>query len=400
MKYSFYINSKSALDKLRILFKRIRKTDSQIIDNISELYIDSKLLFSNINNEKIFANIYKIEKNISIIPHSQLLYSQFSEDEFSEDELTNSFQQKINYLHHFYEENEVNDEIYYRYSDNAFLKYVSFYDEIIKKINTDRSSSESSILKYLNIKLTPKIQLTKKIAPFIFFEKSQQQNIQCFDDFFETFDNLDKHFDTFLLYSTLNYIKKFNTFHNQQALSNFKNIILWLPDFNEIYTTIEQIKELRHFLRDIHRINNNIIFLFGGMMIGKYFSNYIKEIICRKDIYPGYRIIPTRKTFGRRKKNVFFPQFGRTTKLETIASPPYINLFECNCLSCSAFQENGVFNKVKCIENLERSDNRRYYHNYHSFMLKLERNEDIEQYPDIILDNVKLDLKWRNALDE
>lgn len=77
MKYSFYINSKSALDKLRILFKRIRNTeDSQLINNTSELYIDSKLLFSNINDEKVFVNIYKIEKNISIIPHSQLQYYQ------------------------------------------------------------------------------------------------------------------------------------------------------------------------------------------------------------------------------------------------------------------------------------------------------------------------------------
>ncbi|MFW9972060.1 MAG: hypothetical protein ACFFDF_17860 [Candidatus Odinarchaeota archaeon] len=401
MRYSFYINSKSALDKLRILFKRIRNSeDNQIIDNINELYIDSNLLFSNLNDDKVFVNIYKINKNINIIPHSQLLYYQFLEEDFNEDERSDQLQQKINYLNNFYEENEDNEEIYYNYSESSFLKYTSFYDEIIGKINTDKSISRSSILRFLDIELPQRIRLSKKIAPFIFLEAEPHRNIKNFDDYFETFDNLDETFDTFLIYTPLSYLRNFNTFNNKQSLSSFKNIILWLPDFNEISASVDQIKDLRNLLRNMHEINSNLAYLFGGMMIGKYFSDYIKEVICRKDIYPGYRIIPTKETFGRRKKNLFFPQFGRTTKLENIASPPYIQKFECNCLSCSDFHEAGIFNKAECLEGLEHSDTRKYYHNYHSFILKLESNEEIEQYPDLDLDNIKLGQRWRNALNE
>ena len=401
MRYSFYINSKSALDKLRILFKRIRDTeDRHIIDNINELYIDSKLLFSNLDDEKVFVNIYKIDKNISIIPNSQLLYYQFPEDELIEDDRTDQLQQKIDYLNNFYEENEDNEDIYYNYSESSFLKYTSFYDEIIEKINTDRSSSRSSILRFLDIELPQRIHLTNKIAPFIFLDNTPRHNIQNFDTYFETYDNLDENFDTFLLYSPLSYIRNFTTFHNQQVLSNFEKIILWLPDFNEISASIEQIRDLRNLLRNLYDINNNISFLFGGMMIGEYFSDFIEEVICRKDIYPGYRIIPTRETFGRRKKNLFFPQYGRTAKLETIASPPYIQMFECDCLSCSDFQEAGIFNKAECLERLDHSDTRKYYHNFHSFILKLESNENIEQNPNLELGNVKLGQKWRNALNE
>jgi len=401
MKYSFYINSKSALDKLRILFKRIRNTDdSQLINNISELYIDSKLLFSNINDEKVFVNIYKIEKNISIIPHSQLLYYQFSEDEFTEDDPTDQLLQKIDYLNNFYEENEDDEGIYYNFSNNSFSRYLTFYDEIMEKINTDPSISRSSIIRFLDIELPQRIRLSNKISPFVFLEDSQHQNVQNFDDFFETFDNIDGEFNTFLLYSPLEYIKNINSFHNREKLSDFEKIILWLPDFNEISANIDQIRDLKSLLRELYELNNNIIYLFGGMMIGEFFSDYIEEVICRNDIYPGYRIIPTRETFGRRKKNIFFPQFGRTTKLENIASPPYIRMFECNCLSCSDFYERGVFNKRDCLEELERSDTRKYYHNYHSFLLKLDSNEDIEQYPNQLLDNIKLGTKWRNALNE
>lgn len=401
MKYSFYINSKSALDKLRILFKRLRKTnDSQLINNISELYIDSKLLFSNINDAKVFVNIYKIEKNISIIPHSQLLYYQFLEDEFTEDDPTDQLQQKIDYLNKFYEENEDDEGIYYNFSINSFSSYLTFYDEIMEKINTDPSISRSSIIRFLDVELPQRIRLSNKISPFVFLEDSQHQNIQNFDDFFETFDNIDGEFNTFLLYSPLEYIKNINSFHNREKLSDFEKIILWLPDFNEISAKVDQIRDLKSLLRELYELNNNIIYLFGGMMIGEFFSDYIKEVICRKDIYPGYRIIPTRETFGRRKKNLFFPQFGRTTKIENIASPPYIGMFECNCLSCSDFYERGVFNKKDCLEELERSDTRKYYHNYHSFLLKLDSNEDIEQYPNQLLDNIKLGTKWRNALNE
>jgi hypothetical protein len=136
------------------------------------------------------------------------------------------------------------------------------------------------------------------------------------------------------------------------------------------------------------------------MMVGEYFSEYIEEVICRKDLYPGYNIIPTRGKFGKKKKNLFFPQFGRTTKLENIASPPYIGMFECNCLSCSDFYERGIFNKKECLAELAHSNNRKDYHNYHSFLLKLDSSENIEQYPNQLLDNIKLGTKWRKALNE
>lgn len=401
MRYSYYINSKSGLDKLRILFKKLRKMgDNQLLDNINELYIDSKLLFSYIDDEKVFVNIFKIGKNTNIIPNSQLLYSRIDEDESTEDEPSLQYQQKINYLNNFYEENEDFEEVCYRFSEDSFLKYSTFYDEMIEKINTDPSISSSSILRFLKISFPQRIRLSKKISPFIFLEDSQHQNVKNFDEFFETFDHIHEIFDTFLLYSSLNYIKNINTFRNKNTISEFKNIVLWLPDFNEIVASSNQIRDLNSTLRELYELNKNIIYLFGGMMIGKYFSDYIKEIVCRKDIYPGYRIIPTRETFGRRKKNLFFPQFGRTTKLETILSPPYINMFECNCLSCSDYYNKGVFDKQLCLEELDSSYTRKYYHNYHSFLLKLESNEDLEQYPDQVLENVKLDAKWRRALNE
>jgi len=401
MKYNFYINSKSALDNLRILFKRLRNMDDkQLINNINELYIDSKLLFSNINDEKVFVNIYKIEKNINIIPHSQLLYYQFSEDEFSEDDPTDQFQQKIDYLKNFYEENEDEEGIYYNFSKNSFSRYSAFYDKIMEKINTDSSISRSSIFKFLDIELPQRIRLSNKISPFVFLGDSQQRNILNFDDFFEIYNNIDEEFNTFLLYSTLDYIKNINSFHNRQKLSDFEKIILWLPDFNEINASIDQIRDLRNVLRELYELNDYIIYLYGGMMIGEYFSEYIEEVICRKDIYPGYNIIPTRGNFGKKKKNLFFPQFGRTTKLENIASPPYIGMFECNCLSCSDFYERGIFNKKECLAELAHSNTRKDYHNYHSFLLKLDSSEKIEQYPNQLLDNIKLGTKWRNALNE
>jgi len=402
MKYSFYINSKSALDKLRILLKRIGNTDdSHLINSISELYIDSKLLFSNINDEKVFVNIFKIGKNINIIPHSQLLYYQFSEEEFIEDDPTNQLQQKIDYLHNFYEENEDDGEIYYHFSNYSNSRYSTFYNDILEKINTDPSVSRSSLFRFFDIELPQRIQLSKKISPFIFLEDSHHPNVQNFDDFFDTYENIDREFNTFLLYSPLEYIKKINSFHNREKLSDFEKIILWLPDFNEISAKIDEIRDLQSFLRDLYELNDNIIYLYGGMMIGEFFSDYIEEVICRKDIYPGYRIIPTKETFGRRKKNLFFPQFGRTTKLENIAAPPYRGFFECKCLSClDYYDERGIFNKRDCLEQLEHSDTRKYYHNYHSFLLKLDSNEDIEKYPDQKLDNIKLGSKWRRALNE
>ena len=285
MKYNFYINSKSALDNLRILFKRLRNMDDkQLINNINELYIDSKLLFSNINDEKVFVNIYKIEKNINIIPHSQLLYYQFSEDEFSEDDPTDQFQQKIDYLKNFYEENEDEEGIYYNFSKNSFSRYSAFYDKIMEKINTDSSISRSSIFKFLDIELPQRIRLSNKISPFVFLGDSQQRNILNFDDFFEIYNNIDEEFNTFLLYSTLDYIKNINSFHNRQKLSDFEKIILWLPDFNEINASIDQIRDLRNVLRELYELNDYIIYLYGGMMIGEYFSEYIEEVICRKDI--------------------------------------------------------------------------------------------------------------------
>lgn len=401
MKYSFYINSKSALDKLRILFKRIKYSDDkQQINSVNELYIDSKLLFSNIKDDKVFVNIFKIEKNISVIPHGQLLYYNFSENDFNEDDPTNQLQEKIDYLNNFYEENEDKENIYYKYSNDSFLKYSAFYSDVIQKINIDQESSRSSLLKFLKIDPPQRIHLTKKIAPFIFLENSNQQNIQTFDKFFERFDNLDENFDSFLLYSPLSYIKNIDTFYNKNSLSKFKNIILWLPDFNEISASIDEIRDLRIFLRKLYEINNSIIYLFGGMMIGEWFSNSVKEVICRTNIYPGYRIIPTKKTFGRRKKNMFFPQFGRTTKLESIAAPPYIHMFECNCISCSDFHKEGKLKKKKSLESLDHSSSRLSYHNYHSFMIKLEKNEKIEQYPNQVLDKIKLGKKWRKALNE
>lgn len=401
MKYNFYINSKSALDRLRILFKRLRIIgDNQIIDNINELYIDSKLLLSNIDDEKVFANIYKINKDINIIPNSQLLYNEFTEEDFTNDEPSLQFQQKINYLQNFYEENEDFEVLYYNFSKSSFLKYSNFFDEMIEKINTDPSVLNSSLLKYLKINLPQQIHLSKKISPFIFIENSRLRNIKTFDNFFEIYDKIHEIFDTFILYSPLNYIKNINRFRKKYKISEFKNILLWFPDFNEITASYDEIKDLKDTLKIIYELNNNLIYLFGGMMIGKYLSDYIKELICRKDIYPGYRIIPTIETFGRRKKNLFFPQYGRITKLETIASPPYIDMYECNCLSCSDYRNGVSFNKKLCLEDLEESSTRRDYHNYHSFLIKLGSNEVIERYPKKSLDNIKLDAQWRRALSE
>ncbi len=217
MKYSFYINSKSALDKLRILFKKIRNADNnQLTNNINELYIDSKLLFSNIKDEKVFVNIYKIEKNISIIPHSQLQYFQFSEDDPTEDDPTDHLQQKLEYLNNFYEDDE---GIYYNFSNKSFSRYLNFYDEIMEKINSDPSISRSSILSFLDIELPQRISLSNKISPFIFLEDSHHQNVQIFDDFFETFNNIDSKFNTFLLYSTLEYMKNIKYFSNSSSYS-------------------------------------------------------------------------------------------------------------------------------------------------------------------------------------
>ena len=70
------------------------------------------------------------------------------------------------------------ENIYYKYSNDSFLKYSAFYSDVIQKINIDQESSRSSLLKFLKIDPPQRIHLTKKIAPFIFLENSNQQNIQ------------------------------------------------------------------------------------------------------------------------------------------------------------------------------------------------------------------------------
>ncbi len=398
MKFNYYIDSKSALDKLRILFKRLDA--NQLTNNINELYLDSKFLFSFYDNEKIFANIFKIKKNINIIPHSQLLYHNLSEEESNDDERTPQFQQKLDYLDNFYEENEDEGEVYYSLKRESFSKYSYLNDIVLEKINNDPSTSRSSILKFLDIPLQQGINLSRRISPFIFLEDSQQNNILKFDEFFDTYDNIIELFDTILIYTPLSYIKNILSFRNRNKISEFDAIILWFPDFNEIYATQTQIKELKSTLRDFYRLNKNIIYLYSGMMIGKYFSDYITEVICKIDVYPGRKIIPTKKSFGRRKRNIFFPQFGRPTAPETIASPPLRDLFECNCIICSEFHNDDIFDKIACLVELAEKDTSKYYHNYHSFMLKLDNHKNIEDYPNQKLDKFKLETKWRDALDE
>lgn len=205
MKFNYYIDSKSALNKLRILFKRIDADQS--INNINELYIDSKLLFSFSDNDKVFTNLFKLKKNINIIPHSQLLYYDLSEEESTDDDRTPQFQQKLDYLNNFYEEREDEGEVFYSLKRESFSIYSSFNDRMIEKINQDPSISRASILKFLEIPSQQEISLSKKVSPFIFLEGSHQKNIQNFDEFFDKYNNICEFFDTFLIYSPLSYIK-------------------------------------------------------------------------------------------------------------------------------------------------------------------------------------------------
>ncbi|MHA1849107.1 MAG: hypothetical protein ACTSXU_15795 [Promethearchaeota archaeon] len=362
----------------------------------------------NFDDPKVPINIFKISKPISIIPTSHGLYDTFEEEIDDGSEPSDATLKKREYLDHFYSDSDFFNEFdfTYRINENTFQRYSEFYNTALESINSNSAPTSTPLISLIDIDENQQlITLDYKIAPYLFLLESDVANVETINDFFAHYRTEIQAFNTILLYSTVSYLTNNLTDDVFEYLKDFDKVILWLPDFNEIYARKDDIQQLCELLRKIKVHNDKISYLFGGLMIGHFFQDLVDEVIIRSDIYPGKKKIPTEIPYGRRTKRIFFPEYGRVTKLENLLTPPYIHHFNCNCISCREFHEGSTFPFVKrqeALQKLNDSPPKKFYHNIHSFLQKLNNilcGEEIEKYPEQELDKQRLFLKWKSALE-
>lgn len=419
MKTSFFIKNQSTIDRLNTYYNRDRNSELNLnyFDEIDEIYLSSRTLFEMRTKENKegfespkLGKLYNFEKPISILPQSYSIYSTVDINEIEDvDEINIDLEDiserkqritKIDYINFFY--SEISDEpMEFGFNENTFSRYLKLNQYFIDKMTEIRRRIEKSTLLSFLHQPPPRSISNKKISPYLFFESSPKEYTSNFENFFRLYPNIRQDFDSFLLYINLQDFSEIDTFNSSDYLSNFENILIWIPDFNELYASKEKIKSLKLGLEKLFRINENIVYLYGGILIRSFFSDFIKEIIFRINIYPSFTVLPhsTHQFFPQIKK-IFFPYFGRVTTPKNILDAQYRDLFECQCHSCSNCIQEGSLNVNIAIEKIEKSGRMNFYHNLHGFLKKIKNNEPVELDPDLSFNGKLLYKKWCEALND
>ncbi len=413
MKISFYINSAGHIDQLNTFINRDHNYKHQydLWDQIDEIYVSSRIIFEILKKEELENNessrlgkIYDFNKPVSIIPQSYLMHSDIEDsgeiELYNENSQTSQKFNKWDYIYHFY--NEISeDPLMFEFDDNTFSKYCELNSYFKRKINEIRVRGQESTLLPFFDQAIPKTLENKKIAPYFYIERVLSDYSINFKTLFEKYPNLWDNYDTFLLYMNYENFINIDKFEHLHKLSNFKNIILWIPDFKEFYASKEKIRWFRDGLEKLNIENQNIIYLYGGLLNHHFFEKYIKEIIFKTDLYPSYSVIPHNPIkFNKKNKRIFFPYFGRVTSPKNILDGQYRNLFNCDCHTCSNFNQKGQLDVEKAIDKIENSNRMNLYHNIYSFLKKIKSGEPIEIDPEISFEKRKLFKTWSDALND
>ncbi len=151
-------------------------------------------------------------------------------------------------------------------------------------------------------------------------------------------------------------IKEKNQFYKIQLnyLKNFKKILIWVIDSNELYSTKENEKLYFNIVGELSKHYTVLIKYVGIKQLQKYKKEISTvSIIFREDAYSGYNINIRRYAKPSRTRNILDPKDIKHKNDIGLSKGDLNAKFQCNCSICSI---NGIhtYKKVLDLYHLKR----------------------------------------------
>lgn len=398
MRNYLWVRSKGEISKLFTFMNKEMREEYKRWNQIDGIYLEMSIAYRIIqeNDTVLLSKLNSINKPIILFPPSFYIYQEISDEEIDvDDDLDSEVEDsakvsktryKLEYLNTFY--TFIEDEGYYTLEQNNFLKHLDFCKKFMGKIKLlDKKREEFiSLTNFIKITDQPALEETSqcyKIAPFQFISERNDRNIITLENVQER-KEFYASFDVFVLYTNLEYFSNLNDAF-LDFLSSFKEILIWIPDFNEIYATENNLISFQSGLQKLIERDFILGFLNAGMYTHVFLDNLLNFAVHRLDFYPGFNVNPLKSNFGRKTKRIFFPYYGVVTEPERILAPGSIEKFECNCYTCKKVRDKLIVDgniddlSKDIITALTESHTMCFYHNLFGFFEFLRENKKIPE---------------------
>jgi len=153
-----------------------------------------------------------------------------------------------------------------------------------------------------------------------------------------------------------NDIKEKNQFFKTQLtnLTNFKKILIWVIDSNELYSTRENKQLYFDIVGKLSKKHHVLIKYVGIKQLQKYKKELNRvSIIFREDAYSGYNINIQRYAKPKRTRNILDPKDIKHKNDRDLSKGDVNAEFQCNCSICSNYRVN-TYKKALDLYHLKR----------------------------------------------
>ncbi len=141
-----------------------------------------------------------------------------------------------------------------------------------------------------------------------------------------------------------------NQFLNTQMnyLKDFKRLLIWVIDSNELYSTRKNKQLYFDIVRELSKDHHIFIKYVGVKQLQKYKKEFNEaSIIFREDAYSGYNINIQRSAKPKRTRNILDPKDIKHKDDRGLSKGNVNAHFECSCTICNAF---GIDTYKKAID--------------------------------------------------
>ncbi len=145
-------------------------------------------------------------------------------------------------------------------------------------------------------------------------------------------------------------VREMNQFYRTQLnyLTNFKKILIWVIDSNELYSTRENEQLYFNIIGELSKKYHVLIKYVGLKQLQKYKKELSSvSIIFREDAYSGYNINIRRYAKPKRTRNILDPKDIKHKNDIDLSKGDLNAEFQCNCSICTNY---GIHTYKKALD--------------------------------------------------